>query len=158
MTAVERARQFIQEKSSVIALTVVPLASLIGIATPAKATTIFNTSGTCTISPLESTSVHVSVSNKSCTVVPLTGTLLSGISMSGSGDAKVTSDTSLLNHEFGLQFLATGSITGADEDLRVKFSWDFNDNLRSAAAGSDTYGFIVKIDGTILFNIAGPFG
>jgi MYXO-CTERM domain-containing protein len=42
--------------------------------------------------------------------------------------------------------------------LRVKFSWDFNDNLRSAAAGSDTYGFIVKIDGTILFNIAGPFG
>jgi hypothetical protein len=160
MTSVERARQFIQEKSSAIALTVVPLASLIATTTPAKASTVFDTSGTCTISPIAGApTIHTSVSNKSCTVIPLTGTLLSGISISGSGDATVTSDTGIeTNHSFGLQFLATGAITGDDQDLRVKFSWDFDDNLRNGSSGTDTYGLVIAIDGTTLFSTGGSFG
>ncbi len=90
----------------------------------------------------------------------LTGTLLTGISISGSGDATVTSDTGgqQANHDFGLEFAASGSITGDNQDLNVKFSWDFSDELANGAAGSDGYALLIMIDGTALFSKGGSFG
>jgi MYXO-CTERM domain-containing protein len=91
------------------------------------------------------------LSEQSCNVATLTGTSVTGISISGF--AKATVDTGS-TQTFGLQFIASGSISGG-QAVDVPLSWDFTDELLSGAAENLSYDLQVMINGNLLFNKSG---
>jgi hypothetical protein len=121
VSSIERAKSFMQRKARLIALTAVPLASLIAI-TPAKATGVTplqldpNGTDTCAVSVVN-TFGGVLASGSSCNV----GQSAPGIKMYGNGTALGGSGGALT-----LDFAINGGTTnGGFISGQVPISWDF---------------------------------
>lgn len=122
MSSIERAKSFMQRKARVIALTAVPLASLIAI-TPAKAITVtplqLDPSGTDTCLVASAGGAGSLNGGSSCTV----GQSAPGIKLYGNGTASIGgSGGGLLGVNFGIN---SGTTNGGVISGQVPISWDF---------------------------------
>jgi PEP-CTERM motif len=155
VTSLERAKSFLERKARVIALTAVPLASLVAIA-PAKA-------GMLTPLTLNTVSCSASVNNihsqlnsgGSCSVAPLpTGSNgITGVTMSGSASATGSSGGGNMTLTFQT---GTGTTNNGDIFGVIPIDYDFSVSLSSGGVGSGlTWSLTLDLNGTPTFTTTG---
>jgi hypothetical protein len=131
MSSVERAKRFLQNKSRTIALTVVPLASLTGIAAPAHASTLSFTPSTCSANPSGGGNLIVdpNVPTPSCTTtqLPTGADGVAGLKMYGTASMQALFDTYLT-----INITTGGTATGTGGAV-IPVSYDFTLTNTSAS-------------------------
>jgi PEP-CTERM motif len=111
MTSVERAKCFLQRKARVLALTAVPLASLVAIAPTAKAGAITNPVLNPSACSISSSGSNFNSSGCSTAALPQGANLLTGVKMFGT--ASISGVSGGANFQFiGLEFSVSGSGNG----------------------------------------------
>lgn len=152
MSSIERAKSFMQRKARLIALTAVPLASLVGI-TPAKAIAVTptalildpNGTDTCSVSVSATSGGPNLNSGSSCTVAQLGmgSNGVTGVKMYGNGPGTLASGGSLT-----VSFILTGSTNDGILPVgSVPISWDFMIADSNSEASVD---WTVTVGATIL--------
>ncbi len=126
MTAVERAKRFLKDKSRAIAMTAIPLSALVAISAPAKADIVFNTGG-CQVSATNGTLSGGSA----CTLNGLPASNgITGLKLSGSGTVTAPNSGAGITLFFGNSGgTASGAFTG---NIPIDFAFsatDSNNNL-----------------------------
>lgn len=116
MTSLERAKQFIQSKGRTLALTVVPLASLAGLAAPAKAGLILNTTG-CNVN------VSGGAGAGTCTITqfPSGSNGVTGVKLTGSATTTAGPSGGFLD----FTFFASGGTNGGSFSGVLPIAYDF---------------------------------
>ncbi|HLW76720.1 MAG TPA: hypothetical protein VKS01_07030, partial [Bryobacteraceae bacterium] len=147
MTAVERAKRFLQQKSRTLAMTAIPLAGLVAVSAPtAKAGIIFGTGG-CSVSA-NGTATQPG-STCSLTGLPAANGV-TGLTLFGSGAAISPSSGASLELLFGNSGgLATGTFSGG---LSINFDFTINDSASNVVAWDLNFFFQAPSSGSFDVN------
>ncbi len=161
MTAIERARRFIQNKGRVIAFSVVPLAALTGLSVPARASITF-VGAACDDSAVNMPGVgntgNTVVNHAHCTSTNLaSGGFVNGVSISGNDVAdftELTHGAGQSTNTFGMTFVAGGQIvaSGGGFNGNIPVSWDVNGVLNSGLADGIGWSIQFLVNGTVAFS------
>jgi hypothetical protein len=119
MSSLDRAKQFLQNKSRTLALTVVPFAALVALAAPSKASVLTFAPGTPT---LTQTAPSGSLATSNLSAVALD--VLNGVSgVAGSGNGTLTNG---ISGSWTLSFDMAGSANGGIITAPIPVDWLFN--------------------------------
>jgi hypothetical protein len=139
MSSLDRAKQFLQNKSRTLALTVVPFAALVALAPLAKASVLSFAPGTPT---LTQTSASGSLATSNLSSVALD--VLNGVSgVAGSGNGTLTNGTS---GSWTLSFDMAGSANGGIISAPIPVDWLFN--FTSNVGASLPWSLTLKLNGS----------
>jgi hypothetical protein len=161
MTAIERARRFIQNKGRAIAFTVVPLASLTGLSVPARASITF-VANACNDSavnqPGAGNTGNTTVNHAHCTSTNLaSGGLVNGVSISGTDVADFTETfhgPGQNPNTFGMTFVAGGQIvaSGGGFNGNIPISWDAAGSINEGLADGIGWSVQFLVNGVVAFS------
>jgi hypothetical protein len=139
MSSLDRARQFLQNKTRTLALSVVPFAALVSLTPPAKATTLVFNPATPTLTAVSQSGSLVTSNLSSVALAVFNG--VSGVA--GSGNGTLTNGTS---GSWTMAFDMAGSVSGGAIIAPIPVDWLFN--FTSDVSSTFSWGLNLKLNGS----------
>lgn len=152
MTSLERAKSFLQRKARVIALTAIPLASLVAIAPTAKAGAVTNPVLNPTSCTPNFSGSNFSSSGCSTAALAQGPNLLTGVKLFGTASVSDTISGGGVQL-IGLGFFASGSGNGGIfAGGTIPVDWSFSTTVTGNANPDLTWVLTLNINNTVVYN------